>query len=194
MKNCSNAIKVTMYVIMVVLFAMSSYIIILNIHHYRSLSRYIIVSEIDSDYSKYKENVNQIEDIVNNYPNKDSNDHLSLTKILNTMKKDGVYRLIPKTKLNYKDLYDLNEYFMEKLINDGWVSNIKKFDLEGKNENIIMMLVNNSNYLNSVLTNNSLILYDDNLDNKIEDNYNFILKNYMMYSEIILNICNGLGG
>jgi hypothetical protein len=110
------------------------------------------------------------------------------------MKKDGVYRLIPKTELSYQDLYTLNDYFMEELINNGWVSNIIKLDVSSKYQNIIMMLVNNANYLNAVFTNNGLTLYDGNLDNKIEDNYHFILSNYMMYSNVILDICNELGG
>ena len=110
------------------------------------------------------------------------------------MKQDGVYRLIPKTKLTYHDLYVLNDYFMEELINNGWVSNIKSYDMSSEYDDIIMMLVNNSNYLNSMFTSNSLILYDGKVDNKIEDNYHFILRNYLMYSNVILSISNELGG
>ncbi len=188
-----NNVKIVMYVILGILLIISSYLLILNIHHYQSLSSEVIVSEIDNDYAKYKENVNSIEKIISNYQSEDE-EHLLLDKLVDIMKREGVYRLIPKTKLTYHDLYILNDYFMEELINNGWVSNIIKLDVSSKYQNIIMMLVNNANYLNAVFTNNGLTLYDGNLDNKIEDNYHFILSNYMMYSNVILDICNELGG
>jgi len=185
-------VKIVIYVILGILLIISSYLIILNIHHYHSLSSEVIVSEIDNGYAKFKENVNLIETVIGSYQS-DDEVYLSLSKLVDNMKRDGVYRLIPKTKLTYYDLYILNDYFMEELINNGWVSYIQKFDASGNYQDIIMMLVNNSNYLNSVFTNNSLALYDGKLDNKIEDNYHFILSNYMMYSNVILDICNEIG-
>ena len=44
-----------------------------------------------------------------------------------------------------------------------------------------------------IFTNNSLILYDSKLDNKIEDNYHFILSNYRIYSNVILSMCKESG-
>ena len=189
----SEKIKIVIYIILGFLLIVSSYLIILNINHYKSLSSTTIVSEIDNDYAKFKNNVNLIEKTINS---KNGGDKLSLSlsKVLNSLKNDGVYRLIPKTKLTYRNLYELNDYFMEELINNGWISNIKSFKDSSEYEDTIMMLVNNSKYLNSVFTSNSLILYDSNLDNKIEDNYRFILSNYLMYSNIILDISNKLGG
>ena len=189
----SEKIKIVIYIILGFLLIVSSYLIILNINHYKSLSSTTIVSEIDNDYAKFKNNVNLIEKTINS---KNGGDKLSLSlsKVLNSLKNDGVYRLIPKTKLTYRNLYELNDYFMEELINNGWISNIKSFKDSSEYEDTIMMLVNNSKYLNSVFTSNSLILYDSNLDNKIEDNYRFILSNYLIYSNIILDISNKLGG
>lgn len=186
-------IKIIMYSLFGVIFAISSYLIILNINHYNSLSSTIKVSEIDDDYSKYKENVLAIEKKLDTIKSDDKS-YLSLTKALTTMKKDGVYRLIPKQDLNYRDLYNLNDYFMEQFINNSWISYLKELEISSKYQDIINMLVNNSNYLNKVFTANSLILYDSTLDNKIDDNYHFILKNYLMYSSVILSMCNDLGG
>ncbi len=185
-------IKIIMYSLFGVIFALASYIIIININHYRSLSYTINVSDIDEDYSKYKDNVLQIEKKLNDISSDDKT-YLSLTKVLTTMKKDGVYRLIPKQELNYRDLYNLNDYFMEDFINNNWVSYLKESEISTKYQDTLDMLINNSNYLNKVFTGNSLILYDDSLDNKIEDNYHFILKNYLMYSSVILDMCNELG-
>lgn len=187
-------LKMVMYTIFCLMLVVSSYTIILNIHHYKSLSNIIAVSEIDSDYSKYKENVVLIEEKLNNHSNSSDKLYISLEKTANYMKKSGVFRLVPKAKLTYKDLYELNDYFIEELINNCWIHSIKELDISIKYQEVINMLVNNSNYINSIFTNNSLILYDDTLDNKIADNYHFILKNYLMYSNVILNLCNELGG
>lgn len=193
MKARGEYLKIIMYFIFGITIVMASYLIVLNIHHYKSLSQNVIVSEIDNDYSKYKENIVLIEEKINNYKN--TNDvYPSLSKSLTTMKKGGVFRLVPKTKLSYKDLYDLNDFFMEEIINNNWVRDIKELEISTNYQEIINMLVNNSKYINSVFTSNGLTLYDDSLDNKISDNYHFILKNYLMYSNVILSMCNELGG
>lgn len=184
--------KIVMYVLFGILLVMSSYLIILNINHYQSLLDTTVVSEADNDYLVYKKNVNLIEETINKL--NESNEKEILSKVLDKMKLDGVYRLIPKTVLIYKDLYSLNDYFIEELINNSWISNVKKIENSNKHQDTIMLLVNNSNYLNSIFINNSLILADNGLDNKIEDNYHFILSNYLTYSKVILSICNELGG
>lgn len=187
-----NNLKIVIYIISSILLIISSYTIILNIKHFNSLTDYIVVSEADMDYQNYKENVKTIENKLKNY--KDNSAYLPLIKALDGMKRDGVYRLMPRLTLNSKDLYELNDYFMEELINNCWVSNIHVMGIGEKYQDVIMLLVNNSNYMNHILTNNSLILYDDKINDKEEDNYHFILKNYVMYSSIILNITNDIGG
>lgn len=182
----NDVIKIVLYLILGMLLVMSSYIIILNINHYNSLSSSVVVSEADNDYLKYKENIKSLEEI-NNLDSK-------LTKVLDIMKKDGVYRLIPKTKLTYKDLYVLNDYFINELINNGWVSIIQDYSISNKYQETITLLVNNSNYLNAIFNNNSLSLFDSKLNNSIEDNYHFILSNYLTYSKLVLSIGNELGG
>ncbi len=189
----NEGIKIIMYTIFGILFAMSIYIIALNINHSKSLNNTVNVSELDEDYSKYKNNVTLIEEKIRK--NDDASTlHLALSKSLNQMKSGGVFRLVPKTKLSFKDLSEINDYFMEELINNNWVHNISELDVSLKYQDIILMLVKNSNYLSKVMINNGLILYDSGLDNKVEDNYHLILNNYLMYSNVILNLCNELGG
>ena len=187
-------IKVIMYTIISILFAMSTYIIIINIHHYNSLSGSINVSDLDSNYNSYKNNINSIEDILEKYSDKSNKTYLSFSKTINNMKKGGVFRLVPKTELSYKDLYELNDYFIEELINNSWVHILKDLEISNKYQNTIDLLISNSKYINSVFNGNSLVLYDSNLDNKISDNYHFILNNYLMYSNVILDMCSELGG
>ena len=189
----NNYLKIAMYTIFGILFAMSAYVIILNVCHYRSLKDTVIVSEADNDYSKYKDNITLIEEKLNNY-SKEGKLYTSLSKSVDVMKKNGVFRLVPKTELNYTKLYELNDYFLEELINNNWLVNIKELDISHKYQDTINLLSKNSVYLNSILTNNSLILYDNSLDTRIEDNYHFILSNYKAYSNIILDMCNELGG
>ncbi len=191
MKTCDDYLKVVMYTIFGIIFAMASFIIILNIHHYRSLTDTITVSDIDNNYEKYKENVLLIEKELDNL---DSDNKLIMSKTLTTMKQDGTYRLIPNAKLTYQDLYQLNDYFIEELINNTWVSYLQNLDISKNYQETITMLINNSKYLNRMFIGNSLILHDNNLDNKIEDNYHFILDNYLMYSNVIYDICKDLGG
>ncbi len=186
-----ESLKIIMYTIFGILLVMSSYIIIFNIYHVHSLSETTIVSEMDKDYKIYQDNIRLIEESINKHTIKDNKLYLSLTKVLNSMK---INKLIPKTKLNNKDLYDLNDYFMEKLINDSWVSTLKEYEFSNKYQEEIKELVDNSNYLNNILTSNSLISYDSKTNNIVGDNYHFVLTNYMMYSKVILNICNELGG
>jgi hypothetical protein len=187
-----NNLKLVIYIISSILLIISSYTIILNVKHVSDLTDSITVSEADIDYQKYKENVKTIEGKLQDYKNTDA--YLPLVKVLDGMKRNGVYRLIPKEKIKSIDLYELNDYFMEELINNCWVSNIQIMGLGEKYQDVIMLLVNNTNYMNSILTNNSLILSDDKTNSKEEDNYHFILKNYVMYSNIILSITDDIGG
>jgi len=183
--------KIILYTILGLMIIMSSYIIILNIHHYHAISLEVAVSDIDSEYKSYIDNVLKIEDNIDKV--KDSDLVLGLNKTIDIMKNSGVFRLIPKTKLSYRDLYELNDYFLEKLVNDGWVKYIKPHYLNTNYDDDINILINNAKYLNKTLNDNGLIMYDVKNDRKIIDEYHFILKNYEMFSKVILNISN-IGG
>lgn len=186
--------KILMYTIFGLIIILSSYTIILNVHHYKSLNNYAVVSEIDLNYTKYMNNVIEFEEAVNKVGVTNKDLFLSLNNVLSILKKDGVFRLVPNTKLKYQDLYQLNNYFIEELINNGWVANIKKLDINEKYKNQIDFLVNNAKYLNNSFSKNGLILYDDIDSHKIVDDYNLILNNYAMYSSIILELIGGYDG
>ena len=184
--------KVVLYTIFGLMIVMSSYCIILNIHHYNAISSEVTVSDIDTDYKEYINNINKIEDKVSKLSNSELARNIKST--VEVMKKSGVFRLIPKTKLGYNDLYDLNDYFIERLINDCWIRYFNMTKLGSSHNDIANMLISNANYINSHLTDNSLTLYDSKDDSKIIDDYHFIVRNYVMYSNIILDLCNSLGG
>ena len=184
--------KVVMYTIFGLMIVMSSYCIILNVHRYKAVNEKIVVSDIDIDYKEYVDNINKIEDKLSNI--KDEIVVNAISKTLNSMKQSGVFRLVPKTKLGYHDLYDLNEFFIEKLINEGWVIYLKPLNLDEIYTNTFNMLISNANYINSVLGDNGVVIYESKNESKIIDDYHYILGNYVLYSKALLNICDSIGG
>ena len=188
-KVVGEYLKIITYTIFGLIMILSSYMIIINIHHYNSLREKIVVSEIDSDYTKYKKQVNDIGELLNK-----KNTNASLNDTYQVLKNGGVFRLIPKTSLSYHDLYELNEYFINEIINNCWVSKLKTLNKNTLNEEMINILISSSKYLNNDLLNNGLVLYDDLSDDKIHDSYYTILKNYVAFSNVVINIINDIGG
>lgn len=181
--------KIIFYAIVTVIFAISIYIIVLNIHHYQALSYPITVSEADLDYSNYKENINNIE--YNLKKNVNHKSYSSLNSTLTILKNGGVFRLIPKSKLTYRDLYELNDYFINDLINNCWFQKLKSLNKNELNDAMITILINNSEYLNNHFIDNGLTLYDSYNENRIYDDYHVILKNYLAFSNIIISMSGG---
>ena len=121
--------------------------------------------------------------------NKLSNKNIaSLKRTLDVLKDGGVFRLIPNTKLTYYDLYNLNDYFINDIINNCWVLGLKEVNKNKTNEEIINVLINNSNYLNNHFTNNGLTLYDSYSENNIQNDYKLILNNYLAFSKVVLSL------
>ena len=180
---CDEYYKVIIYTIIGLIFTMSIYMIIINVHHYKSLSSQVTVNEADNDYINYKKNINEIES------NLKKNNKLDST--LAILKNGGVFRLVPKTNITYRDLYELNDYFINNLINKCWVEKLKNINKDKSNDEMIEILINNANYLNSHFIDNGLTLYDSYNENKIQDDYYQILKNYLAFSNIVLSMSKG---
>ena len=186
--------KMIMYTVFGLILVMSSYMIIVNIHHYRELSTKINVSEADVDYINYKNNVNDIDELLNKYSKKDTKLFMALNNARVMLKTSGVFRLMPNTKLEYHDLYQLNDYFLNDLINDSWVMRLKEVNKNKNYDEMITILTNSSKYLDTHFIDNGLTLYDSYNESKIRDDYETILKNYLYFSNIILNMSRTLGG
>ena len=184
--------KIIIYTILGIVLILSSYMIIINIHHYRSLSKQVVVSEIDNDYTNYRKKVNDIGEILSK--NADNKAYSYLNDTYKVLKDGGVFRLMPKTKLTYRNLYELNDYFMNDIINNCWVLKLKGINKDSVNEKMMTLLINNSKYLNNHFLNNGLTLYDTLSDNLIQDDYDLILKNYDTFVDVVFNIYNSLGG
>ena len=181
-------LKIVMYTVFGLLMIVSSYSIVLNIRHYNSLSDVIYVSELSVDYKKYRDNVTMIENNLNKQDSLDGELSVYLKNMLNVLKKGGIFRLLPNTKITYADLYDLNEFFMEEIINNSWISDVRMKLEDEKYDEEINFLINNSKYMRHYLINNGLILRDNGVEDKINEDYEFILKNYRYFSDLILKL------
>ena len=189
-KILDEYLEIVIYTICGIILVFSSYLIIINIKHATYIDQIVSVSIMDDDLLTYKENIIKLES------NLESNNNIFLNKVLMLLKNDGLYKKIPGDKLNYQDLYSLNNYFIDVIINEGYFSNLKI------NENIsdiydkyVSMLIYNSKYINRELENNSNFHYDV-LNNEIRDSinevYQMILHNYKEFSYILLEMCGSL--
>ena len=188
--------NILIYSITGVMLVLGTYSILINVNHASFISNKIVVREIDNDFKVFKDNVLQIENLLLKGKVK-KNDRL-ISKTLSLLKKDGVYRLLPGDVLKYSDLYNLNNYFIDSIINDGWISTLKQSsDISNNfNNEFVDDLIKNANYLNKELLNNSNYHYDVK-NNEVRDvlmeEYLFILENYKSFSSLVLELCNEYG-
>lgn len=184
--------NIIIYSISGVMLVLGAYNILINVNHASFINRKIVVRDIDNDFKIFKDNVLQIENLLLNGNIKNDK---AISKTLSLLKKDGVYRLLPSDELNYGDLYKLNNYFLENIINEGWISSLKQnSDINNKlNNEYVDILIKNANYLNKELLNNSNYHYDVK-NNEVRDvmmeEYLFILENYKSFSSFVLELCN----
>ncbi len=187
-------IDIAMYTLFGVILIMSSYMILINVRHQKALSMQVVVSEADIDYSEYKKTINDIEDVLNKHSNTNDKLFIALNNTLSILKNDGVFRLLPKSRLEYHDLYELNDYFINSIINNCWFSQLNLLNKNTSFEQEITLLTSSSQYLNSFFIDNGLSLYDSSNKDRIIDSYQAILKNYVSFAKIILAISANLGG
>jgi hypothetical protein len=109
------------------------------------------------------------------------------------MEDGGVYQLFPYNSVSSMDLYNLNNYFVDTLINEGWTAYLKELVVEDNTlyTSYIKTLVSSYNYVNKELLDNSNYYYkvrDDDTRDILQEQYNSILNNYCSYSRIVLNV------
>lgn len=182
--------EIIMYTICGILIILSSYTIIVNINHARYLNKEVFVSDKDHNLIKFKDNIIKLENAFNNSSNN------TYKRIVYLMKNDGLYKKIPGDKIRYKDLYFLNNYFLDTIINDGYISSIKVNNQVDKIvDKYIYNLINNANYICRELENNSNYQYDvlnNDIRDAINEQYQMIVNNYLQLSEIILEMSDNI--
>lgn len=179
-----------LYTLCSIIAIISIYTLILNFHQFKGVNEKIKVSNLDNDYAKYKDNVTKLENYLSNYKgDKENKEYRILNETLNILKKDNVYALVPNSTLTIADIYELNNYFIENMYNKSWVVGLVNLNKSEVNQEFINTILNNANYIHSILLKNSNVYYS----NDTKSLYNLVLKNYYDYSFVVLNICDNLG-
>ena len=182
MKKGYEYLKVFLYIIFFIVLIISSYLIIVNIKQYETISTKVMVSE--EDISLYKNNVNKIEEYVN------KTSDTTLKSAVNILKSDGLYKIMPNTKLSYRDIYELNNYFLNSITNDGWITSFRRINKDKGNDTSVTLLVSRANYLNKKLSDNGFLVQETS-NNRINDDYEVLINNYYYMSTIILSVMEG---
>ena len=193
----------------------SFYYLIINIYHDSSMNKKVFVSEDDVYYKKYQSNINDIKINLDNYvynKNKYKYDFNTMNNIYNRI--NYCYNILSlndsilgdKTFLDYKDVNELNNQFINSYIdkcfttNLSWINNLSNSKLKDQFYNAkfsVDILINNSLYLRDELRDNSSYYYNTDYFNKrirnnLESSYQLVLHNYSDFSKIILDLSNYL--
>ena len=141
----------------------------------------------------------------NSYDTK-TNDNLKMAvKSCLSMLKNGKGLYNHFGKLTAYDVYEINSYFENEVINNCWNENMN-FIRENNYKNgflnkfsvydeYVEKIVNDTNYVKYELLNNSSVHYNSlNIDvrNNLQSEYELVQNNYLSFSKIILSISNFL--
>ena len=202
-------------ILLLSIFCFSLYYLVINVFHEKSMNKEIYVSENDTYYKKFYNNVNAIKNNIDNYSyNKKIHkiDYNTMNNFYNkidycyTILNNDIELLQENKFLKYYDVYSLNEYFVNNFVNKcftlnlSWINNISNSYLKEQYTNAkfsIDIITNNSLYLKNELKDNSSYYYNTNyfnekIRNNLESSYQLILHNYSDFSNIILNLSSYL--
>lgn len=188
-------LDIFVYVLCGVILICGSYNLIFNINQAKTLRRNTIVRDNDINYKEYKGNILIIENEIKKINNESVKNRIR--HVLSLMEEDGVYKLFPYDKITSLDVYNLNNYFIDSLINDGWTASLKNL-VKGNDiyDNYVKSLVNNYEYIDKELLDNSNYWYkvdDTSIRDNLEEQYKSVLTNYCLYSRMIITIVKDLG-
>jgi len=215
-------VKIISRSIMGLIFGLGFFYILLNAFHASSIDKSVYVSESDVYYSNYMNNVMQIKKNLDSYRydsnkfafgmptlQKISSEISSCYNILNS--KEAILGYSEGMEIGYKEVYNLNNYFINDLSDEYFVSNLSwvlrddelKNSTFGKrvaNYNAINdILAYNGSYLKDELRDNSSYYYNTSISNAmIRDNlnssYRMVARNYYDFSQIVLDLSEYLVG
>lgn len=212
-------IRIIISILCAIILCLGFYNLFINFMHQSYIDEQIAVSDLDKNYSKYKDNINNIKNNIRNY---NYNSGINYEYDMETMEKlrgkinscltllngeNGVSALKAGQYLKPFDLYELNVNFLETLINQCWISNLGYINLNEHNydgyfkevfpryNKTVEILIDNSNYVKNELINNSSYHYStdvfkNNVRNEFLAQYNMVISNYKNFSDIILEISN----
>ena len=185
-----------------------------NYRHALYLDDVIKVTDNDIYIKDYRKNIEKIHNNLDNYQYNggkylDTYENVtelkqSLDTCLRHFEDNGLSKLNDGDELKYKDIYDLNNYFYNSLVNDCWVTNLNKVNLQSSFfkrtylfQEEINILLNNSKGIKTRMLANSLYSYGSinskyMIYNPLIEDYNDVSKIYDDMSKIILDYSNYL--
>ena len=211
--------KIIVSILCTVLFSLGFYNIFINLLHQNHISQNIVVSNLDNNYNAFQENVLKISNNLNNYVYKDDSyyDIRTMEKLRGNLKicfdflndDEGLSGIKLNDHIKPFDLYQINSYFVNEIINRCWISslgfiNLEENDYEGYFDDVfpqydrsVKLLTNNSNYVKDELLNNSSYHYNtlvtkNTVRNDFLSQYNMVINNYKVFSDIIVEISDFL--
>lgn len=194
----------------IIIICIGVYTLFINLFHHNYINQSVIVSELDNSYTKYNENINLINNNLKKI-NKSNEYYNGINSCLNYLKSyEGINGIRVGQVLKPYDIYVLNSNFNNELYNRCWISSMSFISLEEHNNDTlghlfseynrtIRLLVKNSDYVKKELKGNSSYQYrtinsKDMVRNDLVEQYNMVLDNYCIFSEVILDFSNFLTG
>ncbi len=215
MKDSKKILDYLVKSLVLILILISFSFIYDNYRHSTYINDNLIVTNNDVYLKEYKKNLNAIKNNLDNYQYSESKykDNYEKMNLLNQKLNScylhltndkGIYKLEAGKKITYYDIYELNNNVYNHLINDCWVTNLNKIDMESSYfnkmntfQNNINMILSNSKNLKNRLLSNSLYSFGSinskfMVYNPLRDSYDEVTRIYDDTSKIVLDMSNYL--
>lgn len=200
-------------------FGVSFYYLLINAFHAASISKVVHVNPSDIYYQGYQNNLVKIKNNLDRYSFDRDKFNYNITEMQHIYSdinycygvltsNETIIGYIEGQNLGYVDVYNLNNYFINSLIDSCYTSNLSwivKDDVRGSlvKERLINaslsldILSYNSSYVKDELRDNSSYYYNTAISNStirddLNSSYRMVLKNYNSFAEIILELSDYL--
>ena len=216
MKIFKEYINILGYIITGILFGFCSFILFINLYHYRSVNeKYINDSDnkITSSIVKQKIEIikNNTSSDINNYKgNSNINDLASAKSRINSCAKvldnEKMYQIIDKEQLDIYDVYKFQQYYQMEIANECLIKQLYELALPEENNKIdslnlikpflydnINRLKDGTDYVKKVLKSNSNYYFTSDVSKSdiydiIGDSYNEVLNNYLAAINVVSDV------
>lgn len=198
------------------LFGLGFFYLLLNLFHSSSMAKTVYVNKGDLSYQQMSQNINIIDENLSKYQYSNKSFEYdvgmmesisSKLRVCSTMLKDegSFYSLPENTEASFAQVYDVNNYFINTLMDKCFISNVS-WIIRDENvkstpytdkvriyENYANSLVDNAKYLRLELRDNSSYYFNTGISNAMTRNniasiYQKVLRNYADFSSIIADL------
>ena len=214
-------IHIIVSVVCTLIFGLGFYYILLNAFHASAINKKVLVSSNDVFYSNYQTNVSSIKRNLDNYKYSENHfeyDMVTMEKVYSKLRicydyledsEEGLLKYGNDAEIGYIEVFNLNNYFLNSLVDKCFTSNISWIIYEEKLKgyeltedvsvynDIVNILGSNADYIKSELRDNSSYYYNTAISNamvrnNLNSSYQSVAKNYYDFSKVILRLSNYL--